>query len=154
MQAIGSFVLLLALASTQTPPDFSGEWVAVTPPLAGQRLTVTQTAETIRLRHMLPEGEYVAEYRLDGQILVAPTKYSPGGRLTLSAKWENGKLLLTDVSNSDGLLRIQRTVSFDKDGFLILELNSPRLAPDVVPEQAHRHSDNIVEPSRVVYRRR
>lgn len=139
----------------QAPTDFSGDWVAVTPAtVAGQQLTVTQTASTIRLRHVLPKEEYLAEYGLDGRQRAAPTKYSPDGRLMLSAEWNDGKLVLTDVRNSPGIVRMQRTLSLDKDGRLILEVRSPRMPPDLAPEQTHKHSDSILEPSRVVYRRR
>ena len=155
MKLIATLALMCVVAPFQARPDFNGRWIAVAPEeLAGQRLFVTLTPTTVKLHHFLSNEEYVAEYGLDGQPRVAPAKYSPGGRLLLSAKWEDAQLVLIDMVNSQAPQRIQRTLSFDKNGDLVLAQRSPRPSPDIlVGEEPFKHSDRILEPTRIVFRR-
>jgi hypothetical protein len=151
MKLLGCAAFLLTVVlPIHTQPDFSGSWVAIAPPeLAGQRLTVTQNASTVTLAHVFPKGDYTAEYGLDGKARVAPSKYAPGGRLLLSAEWQDDALILIDTTNVPGPRRILRTLSLDRNGMLVLELRTPQVAADQDPGM---QSQAVLEASRIIYK--
>lgn len=155
---IASLWVALALVfATQSAapakPDFNGRWIAVGPKqVEGQTLTVTQTDATLRMELVSPEGEYSALYFLDGKMRTVPPqkKDDKHGDLRLAATWDKNKLLLTDVSLAMGYYPIQRAMSLDRDGHLVLELRTPRTAPDQEPGL---HSERITDAARAVFKR-
>ena len=102
------------------------------------------------LAHVFPKGEYRAEYGLDGKPRVAPSRYAPGGRLLLSAEWQDDTLILIDTANVPGPRRIRRALSLDRDGMLVLELRPPAVASEQDPA---RQSELVLEASRIIYKR-
>jgi hypothetical protein len=143
-----SLAAVLALGTfggAQPRPDFSGNWVLISPAnQAGIQEKITHTATELRVEHPSEGDDHVVVYTLDGTetrgVLI-----SHGEELVIvtRARWESGKLWLEETSTSpEGQKREIRTAwSLDADGQLVREVTV------VVDGQAS-------EPVTVIARRR
>jgi hypothetical protein len=109
-----SIILLAAIVSAQTPPDFSGRWILAPEPASpggraaatgvgsgwGSDITVTQDAATLTIEYarfargdMQPPAKFV--YRLDGSDSKNTINLGRGPQeQTSRAAWDSGKLVI------------------------------------------------------------
>ena len=156
-------LITIPLFATQTPPDFSGRWIAVEPEkIAGHELIVVQDTATLRLEQIRLESRATYDsfgrrqgppngtresttYRLDGEMLV--TTYQ-GQSVRSSLRRDNTRVLLRDVYHPPGVT-FERSLSLDNRGRLVLEHRRP--SPGEDPVQA---SDTVLDVRRIVFERR
>ena len=150
LQVLGVCSLLSLAVSAQATSDFSGRWVAVSPPsAAGRILVITQDTSTIKLEPGGVVPAFSPAYPLNGKPAGANT--ADGQRINSSASWREGQLLLIDAPLDPAILRHERVLSLDAKGRLILERLKPRQAPD---QETIVQSDRILDAQRIVFEKR
>jgi hypothetical protein len=163
----GAVVLGLTFQAAQSPPDFSGRWVAVAPAaVAGHELRITEDAQMLTIEQSRiqsrqtfdsfgrrsgegPDTMERTSYRLDGTVTVSTARGSgEPQQVRSSARWDKNRLVLSDLYPATRL-RFERTISFDQQGHLVFE--TPRPPSGNEPSSA---SASMLDPVRVVYERR
>lgn len=119
-------VLLVAAASGQQRPNFSGRWVIVSPPdAAGEEQIVKQDATTLTTEHASEGSGHRAVYKLDGTESRNVLTVHDSDIVTSSkASWDGSRLTITSATSyADGRRVDQSQVwSLDADGRLIIEV--------------------------------
>jgi hypothetical protein len=122
-------IALLLVAHTvtaQTRPDFSGVWVAVTPQDEEfQTLQVKQDGLTLTEIRGSGGGLHTFTYKLDGtETRTAKPSHDKEIVSVMSAKWEGGSLVLTNVMTfpAGNTAAIRQVWSLDADKQLVTEM--------------------------------
>ena len=101
-----AIVLLSALASAQSTPNFAGKWTLVPAPGAtgagglGQEATIAQDATSITIKRTTQMGEFTTIYKLDGSENPVPGPL--GWDTRASATRQDGRLVVTIKRSIDG----------------------------------------------------
>jgi hypothetical protein len=154
--------LPIAVAASQSRPNFNGRWVAVEPAkVAGHELVIIQDGSTLKLeqvrirsqetydslgRRVDPGGQRESTtYRLDGETTL-------GGRAPSTVRssliQEAHGFVLRDFYPAVGM-RFERRLSFAAGERLVVEQLQPRISQD--PDRA---SETVLDIRRIVYERR
>jgi len=159
----GTAALSIAL-SAQSLPDFTGRWLAVEPEsVKGHELHITKDNSILQLEQVRltsaevydshgrrvgnPKGERErSTYRLDGERTVTKSVVQP---VHSWLRTGTDHALLTDLYQDTGL-RVERKLSLDDRGRLVLEQRRPAVTSDE-PAPA---SGQILIASRVVFEKR
>jgi hypothetical protein len=163
----GGVILGLTFQAAQSPPNFSGHWVAVAPAsVAGHELRITEDTQTLTIEQSRIQSRQTfdsfgrrsgegaeaterTEYRLDGKETVS-TVHGSGEpqQVRSSARWNKDRLVLSDVYPATHM-RFERAISFDPQGRLVFETRRPPSGNE--PASA---SASVLEPVKVVYEKR
>ena len=124
-------------AAAQDKPNFSGEWILVTPsePPAGmaRRLTVAHDAASIGITRMSDNGSKSESHKLDPSVTSGAVKGTSGRGETLTksdARWTGSSLELNDnncQSRPDGIetcVERSEAWSLGKTGLLSIEVTT------------------------------
>jgi hypothetical protein len=117
---------IVATASGQSKPDFSGRWVVVSPPdVAGQERDVRHDATTLSTSHPSEGGGHGAVYKLDGSESRNALASHGNEIVSIStASWTRDRLTVrTTTTQPDGRRSDQTQVwSLDAEGRLVIEV--------------------------------
>ena len=161
MKLFTSLILLsLAVTGAQAKPDFSGVWVqdmsllqttikvdqkAKSMGLQPTPITITQTADTVRLQHAPPFPDWKGQlyvYNLAGK----ETKNYNGANIqTTKSRWDGNKLVIegtsySETSQGESTWKLVETIWLDAKGRLIIErrMTDERGKTDIVTQTHER----------------
>jgi len=128
-----AIVLLSALASAQSAPNFAGTWTLVPAPGAtgagglGQEATITQDATSITIKRTTQMGEFTTIYKLDGSESKNTLTFQGNTIDQVSkTKWDGGTLKVDTTMSFDGNpVQVSMSMTLDPAGTLLVESTRP-----------------------------
>lgn len=120
--------IAVASLAAQQKPNFSGRWVAVSPPeAAGQQHVVKHEGATLTESHGAESSDHAAVYNLDGKESRNVLKSHGEDIVTLSQTTWNGQTLtitsLTTYPPDGRKVTSKQNWSLDAEGRLVIEFN-------------------------------
>ena len=117
---------IVAVAAAQQKPNFTGKWVATSPPDAGgDPQTITHTDTTLSIAHGSEGGQHNLEFILDGKEHRS-TMASHGSEIVTlyTATWKADRLTIVSKSTypNGNVLDQTQVWSMDAKGQLIIDL--------------------------------
>jgi len=111
-------------------PNFSGVWVAVSPPdRAGQTVVIRQDADTVTLEHAWRGDVRSSTYRLAGTTSRALRSQDGPVDVVAKTRWEGGALVIDERTwavQGEESTHSRQVLWLDERGLLNLELSTPR----------------------------
>lgn len=128
-----AIVLLSALASAQSAPNFAGKWTLVPAPGVtgagglGQEATITQDATSITIKRTTQMGEFTTIYKLDGSESKNTLTFQGNTIDQVSkTKWDGGTLKVDTTMSFDGNpVQVSMSMTLDPSGTLLVESTRP-----------------------------
>lgn len=111
-------------------PDFSGAWIAVSPPgEAGRKLTIRQDGVSLTMEHPPGTGVQRVVYKLNGTTSRALATQQGPVDIVAKTRW-NGRSLVVDerrwTVHGEEATNVRQILWLDDRGLLNLEVSSPR----------------------------
>lgn len=149
MKTLATLLLVAATAVTaQTPPDFTGVWVAVTSQDEDfQNLTVKQDSATVTEIRGSGGASHTFTYKLDGtETRTATPSHDKEIVFVTTAKWEGSSLVLTNAMTypAGNTATIRQVWSLDADKQLVTEMT----------RRTERDGTTPPKPMKVVYKKK
>ncbi len=117
-------------AKSQSRPDFSGRWTAVSPPdRAGDELTIVQDSRTLTIRQQSGRFAEPITYKLEGTTSRAFTTEHGPADIVAKGRWQDAVWMVDErqwMVRGEEARNVRRRLWLDAGGFLNFEESSPR----------------------------